>query len=697
MCRKCDSYQGHHKLHFMTKFNYRPEIDGLRALSIIPVVFFHAGYQLFSGGYIGVDIFFVISGYLITSIILKLQIKKQFSILNFYSRRAKRILPSLLLLIFLSLILSVYIVPPEELLVISKSALSSLLFFSNFFFTYNSGYFDLSSEYQPLLHTWSLSIEEQFYILFPFFLIFLSKYKFKILFAVILIIILLSIFFAQWSGNLQVNYPYYEKNFLFYSRSEFSSFMMPFGRIWELFIGSAAAIFIMTKKKYISNFNKFQKNIFSLLGIILIFYAIFLFDNNTFYPSFYTLIPCIGTLILIFFADQKTIVGKILSYKILVKLGLISYSLYLIHFILFSFLRYDFYIFGENYYQDIFIFLITIFFSYLFWKYYEKPIRNSKNNYVYYYLITLSLLIIISSAIIIKSDGLNKRDRFFLSKKINDSFIRSVNGKNCFDLIYENNLENVCKFGIDKNKFDFVLFGDSHSISYYDFFEEYAKKNGLKGLYFGYSGCVPLLDIYSIRGDQNIRNCNQLNTDVTKILEKFKIKKLILISNWTYYTDGGYQSNKLSLLSKVPDSQSNKNISREAFSYGLKKTMQRYNSLGTNLILIKQTPEQKYNSKHLYYKIAKLKDKDKLKKIRMFSVSKEEHLNLQNFVNNEFNLYSNQKNINFIDLNSSFCKKNSCYLGSKDGSFYIDKSHISNSGIKLISNTLSKKLDLTLK
>ena len=696
MCRKCDSYQGHHKLQFMTKFNYRPEIDGLRALSILPVVFFHSGYQLFSGGYVGVDIFFVISGYLITSIILKLQIKKQFSITNFYSRRAKRILPSLLLLIFLSLILSVFIVPPEELLIISKSALSSLFFFSNFFFTYNAGYFDLSSEYQPLLHTWSLSIEEQFYILFPFFLISFSKYKFKTLLGIISMIILLSIFFAQWSGNLQFNYPFYEKNFLFYSRSEFSSFMMPFGRIWELFIGSASAIYILNKKKNIFNLNIFQKNIFSFLGIILILYAIFLFDNRTYYPSFYTLIPCIGTLILIFFADKKTIIGKILSNKILVKLGLISYSLYLIHFILFSFLRYELYIFGENFYQDIFVFFFTIFFSYLFWKYYEKPIRKSKHKYVYYYLIALSLIIIIFSSIIIKSDGLNKRDRFSLSKKINDSFLRSVNGKNCFDLVYEENLQNVCKFGVDKKNFDFVLFGDSHSISYYDFFEKYAKKNNLKGIYFGYSGCVPLLDVYSIRSDQNIRNCKRLNSDVSKIVEKLKIKNLILISNWTYYTDGGYQSNKLSLLSKVPNIQSNKNLSRDAFSYGLKKTIERYSSLGTNLILIKQTPEQKYNSKHLYYKIAKLKDEDKLKKIKSFSISNNEHLKLQKFVNKKFDLYVNKKNINFIDLNSRFCNKNSCYIGSKDGSFYIDKSHISNFGIKLVSKTLSKKLDLVL-
>ena len=697
MCRKCDSYQGHHKLQFMTKFNYRPEIDGLRAISILPVVFFHSGYQLFSGGYIGVDVFFVISGYLITSIILKLQSKKQFSLLNFYSRRAKRILPSLLLLISISLVTAVYIVPPEEFLVISKSALSSLFFFSNFFFTYNSGYFDISSEYQPLLHTWSLSIEEQFYILFPFFLIFLSKYKTKTLLKIILIIIVFSISFAQWSGNLQLNYPFYEENFLFYSKSEFSSFMMPFGRIWELFIGSAAAIYILNKKKDNDYFSKFQKNLFSFFGIILILYSVFFFDNNTYYPSFNTLIPCVGTLILIFFADQKTIIGKILSNKILVKLGLISYSLYLIHFVFFSFLRYELYIFGENYYKDIFIFFITFLVSYLFWKYYEKPVRNSKKNYIYYYLIILSLFIIIFSSIIIKSDGLNKRDRFFLTKKINESFQRSANGKNCFDIVYKEKLDKICKFGVDKEKYDFILFGDSHSISYFDFFENYAQKNNLKGIYFGYSGCAPVLGVYSIRNDQNIRDCNRLNKDVMKTVKKLKIKNLILISNWTYYTDGGYQSNKFSLLSKVPNGQSNKDISRDAFSYGLKKTINLYEKLGTNLILIKQTPEQKYNSKHLYYKIEKLKDKEKMKKIREFSISKIKHLKLQKFVNDEFDLYLNKNNVKFIDLSERFCKKETCYLGSKDGAFYIDKSHISNLGIKLISNTLYKKLDLNLK
>ena len=696
MCRLCDSNQGHHQLQFMIKFNYRPEIDGLRALAILPVVFFHAGYNLFSGGYIGVDVFFIISGYLITSIILKSQLEKKFSILNFYSRRAKRILPALLFLISLSLIFSVLFVPPEDLLVISKSAVSSLFFFSNFFFSYNSGYFDLSSEYQIFLHTWSLSIEEQFYIFFPFLLIFLTRYKFKTVFISISIIILISIFFAQWSGNLKLIYPFFEQEFLFYNESQFSSFMMPFGRIWELLIGSLIAIYIFNKeiKKY--NFNLRTKNLLSFIGVILIIYSMIAFNVGTNYPGFYTLIPCVGTLAIIYFADKKTFVGKILANKFLVKCGLISYSLYLIHFIIFSFLKYELYVFGENYLNDTCIFLIIFLASFLFWKYYEKPIRNSKKNYVYYYLGVLSLFIILFSLLIHKTSGLEKREKFILDKNISDTFKRSIGGENCFDLVFKKNLDDICTLGIDKSTFDFVLFGDSHSISYFDFFNDYAKKNSLRGLYFGYSGCVPLLDIHSIRRDQKIRNCNSLNTNVIELIKELKIKNVILISNWTYYTDGGYDSNKLSLLSKKPNNSSNKNKSRKAFSHGLEKTIMEYKALNTNLIFIKQTPEQKNNSKHIFYSIDKLKNKDKAKKIEFFSTSKIKHLKLQKFVNDEFDLYSKEKKLNFINLNKNFCPKKTCLLGSIKGSFYVDTSHISNLGIKLISNTLEKNLDKTL-
>ena len=153
-------------------FKYRSEIDGLRAIAVIPVVFFHAGFNFFSGGYVGVDVFLVISGYLITTIILKGLENKTFSIINFYERRARRILPALIFIIFITSILSFIFLTRSELSSYFRSVIATLLFYSNFYFWKTSPYFKAESDLEPLLHTWSLSIEEQFYLLFPLLLIF---------------------------------------------------------------------------------------------------------------------------------------------------------------------------------------------------------------------------------------------------------------------------------------------------------------------------------------------------------------------------------------------------------------------------------------------------------------------------------------------------------------------------------------------
>ena len=161
------------------KNSYRPEIDGLRALAVLSVIFFHAGIELFKGGFVGVDIFFVISGYLITTIILKDIKKEKFSIAYFYQRRVRRILPALIITIALSIPFALIFLPPADLQNYAKSIISSLTFWSNFQFSLETGYFATPGEYKPLLHTWSLSIEEQFYILYPLFFIFFFKLKKK--------------------------------------------------------------------------------------------------------------------------------------------------------------------------------------------------------------------------------------------------------------------------------------------------------------------------------------------------------------------------------------------------------------------------------------------------------------------------------------------------------------------------------------
>jgi len=685
---------------------YRPEIDGLRALAVLPVILYHAGIEIFNGGYVGVDIFFVISGYLITAVILKDIEKKKFSIASFYQRRARRILPALIIVITLSLPISIFLLPAVDLKDFSKSIISSLTFWSNFQFSAEAGYFNTPGEYKPLLHTWSLSIEEQFYILYPIFFIFLFKISRNFLIFSIALTLILSLFFAQWSGNLNRAYPFFDSNLQFYSQSQFSEFMMPFGRIWELALGGICAFLLNSKSKYSKLFYNNNKNllfnIYSIIGFFLIFFSFFYLSQNFPYPSFYSLFPTLGTALLILFAKENTLIKKILSMKILVFIGLISYSAYLFHYPIFSFLKYLH--LNINNITYIYIIPLILFISFLNWKFVEKPFRNRKTpikKLILFVAISYLLLIPICFYIYF-NDGLKNREKFILPQEISKSFVFEKDGLSCFDIAHihkKENQEMICKIGnIKKNKIDFIAFGDSHLVSFHSLFDELGKKHNKKGLFLGYSGCPPILNVYPIRSDQIKRNCHELNKLVLNLVREKNIQNLVLVSRWTYYTDGNNFGNKLQYLNLSPSRSSNKSLSRKAFHKGLKDTLKIYETNKTNVFLLEQAPFQNIDSKKIYYRSHNSNPIKFKKNIIKYSVDLEKHNNLQKFVNKIFDdLSKNYKNLNIISLKDLFCSENlkKCLVGNTKHSFYIDNGHLSFYGVNLIKdkiNNFFKKL-----
>ncbi len=320
---------------------YRAEIDGLRALAVIPVIFFHAGFSFFSGGFVGVDVFFVISGYLITTIIIKELNNDTFSIKRFYERRARRILPALIFVILISSIISFIFLTRSELASYFKSVIATLLFISNLYFYKTTPYFRSESDLEPLLHTWSLSIEEQFYIIFPVTLLLFHKFFKRYIFLILIFGFVTSLFMCQ---------------FLALKTGGTLNFYFTFSRAWELALGAICAHILINKNL---SYSTLIKNLLSTIGIILIIFSIFYFSRQTVFPSFYTLVPTIGTSLIILFADRDTFINKILSIKFLVSIGLISYSLYLWHQPLLAF--------GRIFFDDLSTFkkLILIFLSVL--------------------------------------------------------------------------------------------------------------------------------------------------------------------------------------------------------------------------------------------------------------------------------------------------------------------------------------------
>ena len=336
--------------------NYRPEIDGLRAVAVIPVIFFHAGYALFAGGFIGVDIFFVISGFLITNIIINELDAKNFSLLSFYERRARRILPALIVVMLACIPFTFFWFLPGDLKNFSESLVSTSLFFSNFLFWKESGYFEIASELKPLLHTWSLALEEQFYILFPIFMILMWKSSKNLIYVTLIFIFAISFSLSHWGA---------------YNYSTAAFFLLP-TRGWELLLGVFAS-FYLHKRAFKPNIYLAQS--MSIFGMSLIIFSLFYFDLNTPFPSAYTLIPTIGALLIILFGISGTFINKLLSSKFLVGLGLISYSLYLIHQPFFAILKYRFQAEVVEGYVLPILFFIT-FLAYVNWKFIETPFRD---------------------------------------------------------------------------------------------------------------------------------------------------------------------------------------------------------------------------------------------------------------------------------------------------------------------------------
>lgn len=311
------------------KLSYRAEIDGLRAIAVGSIILYHAqiilfGRDWFEGGFIGVDIFFVISGYLITRIILsEIETKGSFSFIKFYERRARRILPMLFVVVISAFVYGFFTMLPNEIRELSLSSLFSILFTSNFYFFFiTTEYGAESSLLKPMLHTWSLGVEEQFYLVFPILAIVTLKFFQKYFLTILVALSLLSLQFAD----------------LMEVKNSDLNFYLPFSRFWELAVGSMLAYRELNHKTVDDGV---AKKALPAIGLYLIAYSILFFDGKTPHPSFQTLIPIIGVTLIICFASKDELVGRVLGSKPFVWVGLISYSAYLWHFPIFAFSRMD--------------------------------------------------------------------------------------------------------------------------------------------------------------------------------------------------------------------------------------------------------------------------------------------------------------------------------------------------------------------
>ena len=339
---------------------YRKEIDGLRAVSVIAVILYHAGFKIFKGGYVGVDVFFVISGYLITSLIVSDIDSGSFSLLRFYDRRIRRIFPPLFVVILCSIPFAWVLLPISELIDFSYSISSISLLISNIYFIKGGDYFKVPVDLKPMLHTWSLGVEEQFYLFFPITLIWLRRLDSRSLMRILLITFFISLISAHWGA---------------YHKPVVTYYLLP-TRIWEMVIGGIVAILIIDRDKYSLNLSDLHENVLSIVGMAMIFIAIIYYSDDTPFPSFYALLPAIGGGMVILFAKGDGFVARMLGTPFIVTIGLMSYSAYLWH--------QPVMVFGRQYCKTsdagvttLLIILIFVL-SWLSWRFIEIPFRDKE-------------------------------------------------------------------------------------------------------------------------------------------------------------------------------------------------------------------------------------------------------------------------------------------------------------------------------
>ena len=338
---------------------YRREVDGLRALAVIPVILFHAGFRMFRGGFVGVDVFFVISGYLITSIILDDLEREQFSIVKFYERRARRILPALFTVMGVSSIFAYLWLLPDELKNYGQSLVATTLFSNNILLAITSSYWSLASEFKPLLHTWSLGVEEQYYILFPLLLIFCFAFLRKRIVEVFAVLAVLSFALACWGA---------------YHMPDTSFYILP-TRSWELLAGAATAHYLRERQQGPQHDWKTQA--LSAAGLLLVMASVFAVNNDLAKSQIYTVFPVIGTVLIVLFASGQNAAGRFLGNRAMVGVGLISYSCYLWHQPLLAFARaYSRNATGME--LRLVLVVLTFVLSYFSWRFVELPCRDAK-------------------------------------------------------------------------------------------------------------------------------------------------------------------------------------------------------------------------------------------------------------------------------------------------------------------------------
>lgn len=634
---------------------YRAEIDGLRAIAVLSVLSFHFGFVPFSGGYVGVDIFFVISGYLISLILLSDISNDTFKLKTFYDRRIRRLFPALLAMMALSFVFAHYLFMPDEFEEFAQSVVASTLYVSNIFFWLKSDYFAGPSELKPLLHTWSLAVEEQFYLIFPLVLMLSVKYLRAYTFYILSALLLLSFI----AGVLTLNVD-----------SSAAFFLLP-TRIWELLLGSLLAYWHFSGRVTHGKYSSY----IGAIGLLMILVSVLYYDKSTAFPGINALLPVVGTAMVLADQSGKGWLVRLLCSAPLVFVGKISYSLYLWHWPVLVFYGYWLIRPFENADKLIMLFM-SLGLSLISYYMLEKPFRKPVKTFSFAKSLGVSALfsiIFVSLGLYVShEEGLPHRAPFALVST--DSLITNHTELSNYHAKLHRQLETSC-FLKAEQKFEYwvpedckikgsdsahtsLLWGDSHANHLIVGLTSIRSELKHDLYIFSNAGCPPILDL-QIAGRPN---CAANNAGMFESLKRLNIKRVYLAASWHYAIE-----------------QSGMSIDE------LRDTITSIQSKGVEVILINQLPI--YSIASPEYLLARLANADALDKDYLLKPAR--GLNLAKKLQRAF------PNVQIVDLHRAFCNTEGRCAIYKNGKLtVVDQAHLSIPGSSIAAEFLLPHLNV---
>lgn len=684
---------------FMPHPRYRPDIDGLRGVAVLSVVAFHAFPDLMKGGFIGVDVFFVISGFLISTLIFENLERGTFRFSGFYARRIKRIFPALLLVLVASFAFGWFALLADEYKQLGKHIAAGAGFIPNLVSWREAGYFDNSYETKPLLHLWSLGIEEQFYLIWPLFLWIFWKNKINLL-TVTIIIALIS--FALNLSNA--------------GQSSATTFYAPQTRFWELLCGSILAWLALYRSKYFTecslkfdgliyklSYGKLVKtngaifsNAISLVGSILLAYGFLRITKEFNFPGEWALIPVLSTILIIFAGPDAWINRNILSNNIVVWIGLISFPLYLWHWPLLSFARI---MESETPSLNIRIAAIAlaVALAWLTYNFVERPIRSGGDSKAKITVLAMLMSVIGAAGYTAYvRDGFKFRNSVTIVQSqaadLDFKFERMMSGWICDSLSYKGSR---C-FYTGENP-SVVILGDSHAARIYWGLREFYSSQGKGiGVFGGGGGCPPLLNVVSKSnsGDGTLNCLLKITQAIKKIIDTPEIEEVILVSREPLYTTpssfGETDSNRFGKwVLHYENEQQGLRSNSDVFFGGLESTIDILVSAGKKVTYLRDVPELNFNIRSCLLK-RPITLTSKVKEPCAILRSEFEARNRE-FKSGLDNILKSRPYVKVVDLSEALCDEKYCY-GGRDGIlFYIDDNHLSRRGSEYVVRRLWDK------